>query len=365
MKRLLAALLAIGVLGAATPASAADSTYGYDISWPQCATVGSLPTDGAFKVVGVNNGILFSTNSCLEPQLVWAGPNAELYLNTGNPGPNLSSRYTSGTVAGKTCSTTNKNSSACAFIYGYRGAQDSYERARQAFSNLGWDNLNDRTWWLDVERVNSWRGLDGNQPSDSFLTLAQAQALNVSNLQGAVYFLESVAKVKRLGIYSVTSHWQSITGGSTAFSDHEAWMAVGSDGEQAALNECTSQPGFTGAPETRVQYIDPVLGIDINVPCNFSRTNSITTYNGTKSIARNRTMTLKATVKTQLGTTMANQTVTIRFNGKTYTLKTNASGVATKSITSPRYRGNYKVVSTFAGNEVILGSAKISYVRLY
>lgn len=365
MKRFFVAFLTAVFGLVAVPAFAVPETYGYDVSWPQCSTVGSLPTDGAFRVVGVNDGILYSTNRCLQAQLTWAGQDAELYLNTGNPGPNLSVRYTSGSVAGKTCYSTNKNSTACAFLYGYRGARDSFERAAAAFTNLGWGNVKERTWWLDVERVNSWRGLDGNLPSDSNLSVATAQALNVANIQGAVYFLESVAKVKRLGIYSVTSHWSAITGASKAFSDHETWMAVGTDGEQAAINQCSSQPGFTGAPETRVQYIDSITNLDVNVPCAFEKTVSVTTYSGTKSVARNRTMTLRATLKTSFGTPMANQPVSVRFNGKTYSLKTNSSGVASKSLTSPKYRGSYRVILSFPGNEINASSSKESYVKLY
>lgn len=366
MKRIAVAVVAtIGLMFVAIPAQAVPETYGYDVSWPQCSSVESLPTDGSFEVIGVNNGIVFSTNPCLQAQLSWAGQDAELYLNTGNPGPNLSVRYTTGSVAGKTCYASNKNSTACAFLYGYRSASDSYARAQAAFTALGWSNLTSRTWWLDVERVNSWRGLDGNLPSDNFLTSAQAQALNVANIQGSVYFLESVAKVRRLGIYSVTSHWTTITGASKAFSDHETWMAVGLDGEQAAINQCLTQPGFTGAPETRVQYIDSATNLDVNIPCVFAKTGSATTYSGTKSVARNRTMTLKATLKTSLGTAMANQLVTLKFNGKIYALKTNSSGVASKSVTSPRYRGNYKVTLNFPGNEIIAASSKVSYVKLY
>jgi hypothetical protein len=366
MKRAIATLAAtIGMMFVSVSAQAVPEEYGYDVSWPQCSTVGSLPTDGSFEVVGVNNGIVFTTNACLQSQLTWAGQDAELYLNTGNPGPNLSARYTSGSVAGKTCYSTNKNSTACAFLYGYRAARDSYERAQAAFTSLGWSNLNSRTWWLDVERVNSWRGLDGNLPSDNGLTSAQAQALNVANIQGSVYYLESVVKVRRLGIYSVTSHWAAITGATKAFSDHETWMAVGQDGEQAAINQCVSQPGFTGGPETRVQYIDTVTDLDVNVPCAFTKTGSVTNYSGTKTVARNRTMTLRATLKTALGTAMANQLVSIRFNGKTYLLTTNSSGNASKSVTAPKYRGNYKVTMNFGGNEIIASSSKAAYVKLY
>jgi hypothetical protein len=364
MKRILSVGIATMLVFTALPAVAVEANYGYDISWPQCDRMNTVPTDGAFKVVGINDGIVYTTNECLLEQLIWAGQSVELYVNTGNPGPNLSSRYTSGSVAGKTCYTSNKNSTACAFLYGYRAARDSYDRAKAAFSVLGWGNLNGRTWWLDVERINSWRGLDDNLPSDNFLSATQARSLNVANLQGAMYFLESVAKVRKVGIYSVNSHWEAITGNTKAFSDHEAWNAVGTDGEPVAISQCLSQPGFTGAPETRVQYIDTALNLDVNVPCEFTKSSSIAAYKGTKSIARNRTMTLKATLKTAFGTPMANQTVTLVFNRKTYVLKTSSTGTATKTITSPKYRGSYKVQITYVGNDILNGASVTSYVKL-
>lgn len=365
MKKAIATVVGLVILLVATPALAVETNYGHDVSWPQCSRMNTVPVDGAFKIVGVTGGLLYSTNSCLEAQLTWAGVDAELYLNTGNPGPNLSSRYTSGSYGGKTCYTSNKNSAACAFVYGYRGAADAYARAKTAFTNLGLSNLNDRTWWLDVERVNSWRGLDNNLPSDSFLTATQAQSLNVANLQGAVYYLESVVKVKRLGFYSVTSHWNAITGGTTAFSDHETWMAVGQDGEQAAINECLTTTGFTGAPETRVQYIDTALDLDVNVPCTIAKASTAVTYSGSKSVHPSRTMTLKATLKTALGTPMANRTVSIVFNKKTYTLTTNSSGIASKSITAPKYRGTYRVSLSYAGNDLFIEKAATGYVKVY
>lgn len=365
MKKLLGAILALMLTTVATPALAVDASYGYDVSWPQCSSVQTLPTDGAFKVVGVTGGLLYSTNPCLTEQLVWAGAGAELYVNTGNPGPVLSTRYTSGTVAGKTCYTSNKNSTACAFLYGYRGAADAYARAKLVFDAQGWSDLKSRTWWLDVERVNSWRGLDNNLPSDSWLSATAAKALNVANLQGAMYYFESVAKVSRIGIYSVTSHWQAITGGTTAFSDHETWMAVGEDGEQAAINQCISQPGFTGGPETRVQYIDVVTNLDVNVPCTFNKGSTASSYTGSKSAHPNRLMTLKATLKTSLGTPMANRTVSVVFNKKTYTLTTNSSGVASKTIYAPKYRGTYKVTTTYAGNDLFNPASGTSYVKVY
>src|SRR5207247_1390297 len=62
---------------------------GYDISWPQCG--GAYPSNPAFGIVGVNKGIVFSPNPCLASEIRWGGgAAAQLYANTGNPGPALS-----------------------------------------------------------------------------------------------------------------------------------------------------------------------------------------------------------------------------------------------------------------------------------
>ena len=83
-------------LSAADPAHAGPAKLskaqpvGYDISYPQCGK--PYPANPAFGIVGVNRGIVFSPNPCLgtgngPSQLAWAGRRAELYANTGNPGP--------------------------------------------------------------------------------------------------------------------------------------------------------------------------------------------------------------------------------------------------------------------------------------
>src|SRR5687767_1740342 len=78
--------------GAGERGGAAMAQIGYDVSWPQCGK--SLPTGHAFGIVGVNDGIASTTNSCLGALLQWAHrasgataqPKAQLYVNTANPG---------------------------------------------------------------------------------------------------------------------------------------------------------------------------------------------------------------------------------------------------------------------------------------
>src|SRR4030081_330812 len=59
-------------------------SIGYDVSFPQCPT--PLPgTPFSFAVVGVTEGVAFSTNDCLHDEFVWAQQSMHaapgLYLN--------------------------------------------------------------------------------------------------------------------------------------------------------------------------------------------------------------------------------------------------------------------------------------------
>ena len=139
---------------------------GYDISYPQCGK--PYPPNPAFGIVGVNRGIVFSANPCLgtgagPSQLAWAGKRAELYANTGNPGPLLSSRWPTGQVSPKRCSAQDPDTAKCAYDYGWNAAADSYATAVKAYIALGWAAPGstrtpvDNHWWLDVETANSWR----------------------------------------------------------------------------------------------------------------------------------------------------------------------------------------------------------------
>src|ERR1700737_4839773 len=66
------------------PGKQPRNNLGYDVSFPQCPR--PLPsTPFAFAIVGVTEGIAFSTNDCLHEEFVWAqqATNAApgLYLN--------------------------------------------------------------------------------------------------------------------------------------------------------------------------------------------------------------------------------------------------------------------------------------------
>lgn len=236
-----AALAADGGISTATPAP------GYDISWPQCG--GPYPTNPAFGIVGVNNGIVFSANPCLASEISWAGGAAAgLYANTGNPGPALSKHWPLGQATPRFCDPANPDTADCAYDYGWNAAGDSYNDAVAAFAELGLSaSPAAAEWWLDVETSNSWR-------SDV--------SLNVAALRGEADYLGSVG-VARFGVYSTQFQWNVITGGSAAFASSKSWVAGASDSAGAMAN-CAGA-GFTGGGVALAQY--PSGGFDANVRC--------------------------------------------------------------------------------------------------
>ena len=235
------------------------SAPGYDVSWPQCGD--PLPEAISFAIVGVNGGRVYSPNPCLgigedDSQLEWAGPQADLYLNTGNPGPDRSGYWPLGQAAQLECDTAaspGADTADCAYLYGWNAAADSYRIALEAFIGLGWAEPDadrvpgERTWWLDVEVANTWR-LDWS--------------LNVAMLQGAVDYLESM-EVSEVGFYSTPLLWWQVTGGTDAFADYPAWHGGASD--QAEADEWCAADSFTGGEIRIVQWIEN--GLDHNYRC--------------------------------------------------------------------------------------------------
>ncbi len=212
----------------------------------------------AFGIVGVNGGRVYRPNPCLgageEPsQLAWAGRDAQLYANTGNPGPELSSYWPVGQTAPRTCEASDPDTHDCAYDYGWNAASDSYRTAVDAYISLGWaDPDATRTpvanqWWLDVETANSWR-------TDA--------SLNVAALQGAADYLESVGAAS-VGFYSAPFMWDEITGGTDAFADHPTWVA-GASVLRQATRLCRGD-GFTGGGVALSQYF--ANGFDADYPC--------------------------------------------------------------------------------------------------
>lgn len=258
-----ALVLIVAFLGAAPVVSAASrvtqsSTYGYDISWPQCGR--AYPSHPAFGIVGVNAGIVFSANPCLQSELAWAGgATGQLYANTGNPGPALSTHWPDGQTVGtyacnlsKSTLLSARDTVGCAYVYGYNAAADSYNDAVLAFAKLGLSPATPAgsAWWFDVETSNSWR---------------TDVTLNVAALQGAVLYLNLVGVANtRIGFYSTQYQWNQITGGpATSFDAFKSWVA-GASSARGASAKCVGS-GFTGGGVALAQY--PSGGFDADLRC--------------------------------------------------------------------------------------------------
>jgi hypothetical protein len=238
-----------GFAAAAGKPGGGKATRGYDISYPQCG--GAYPSNPAFGIVGVNGGRVFSVNPCLASQLAWAGDAAaEVYINTGNPGPELSSFWPRGQTAPRVCDAANPDTADCAFDYGWNAAAHSYSTLEAAYAARAITVSPSATvWWLDVETSNSWR---------------DDTSLNVAALEGEVAYLRSRG-VTRLGFYSTTQQWGVITGGTKVFAPSPSWGA-GARSERIAKSLCSSTTtSFTGGPLVMVQY--PYAGFDADIRC--------------------------------------------------------------------------------------------------
>jgi hypothetical protein len=170
------------------------------------------------------------------------------YMNTGNPGPEASTRWPrAGTSAPEACD--GSWNVACAFDYGWLVGQDAYTRAH----SVAGDGAALAPWWLDVEVANSW--------SSDITT-------NAASLQGAIAYLRSV-KVAVVGIYTLAADWEEIVGATSASAPQNApfaplpnWRPGPRSGDEA-LSWCARS--VTGGRVVFVQY--PSGGFDANVPC--------------------------------------------------------------------------------------------------
>jgi len=255
---------AAAVLAAPGTASAAPTTVGYDVSYPQCGD--PLPKDRAFAVVGVNGGLSTKANPCLGAQLTWAWgssgavptqPRAQVYLNTANPGQILDQVTTwpeSGTTPYGTC--TGSNSLACSYQYGWERAQNSVDSFfTPAARGARVDSSPARyTWWLDVETMNTWQ-------SGS----ADALARNRATLEGMTALL--VSRGGRVGFYSTNQQWTQIVGtvdADSVLAGRDSWLA-GAGSLNSAKSNCAKAALVPGGRVTLTQYV--VGALDRNFSC--------------------------------------------------------------------------------------------------
>lgn len=247
-----AILSIVTVLGAVRPATAfaapagaphaSKATIGRDISWPQCPS--SLPSGGAFGIVGINDGLPWSANPCQQTEWRWAASrrlSPSLYLNTANPGPSSSHWNLGGP---RPCADPSSLSDAgCAYDYGWDAAAQGYATAS---TQLSASAASSHGWWLDVETGNSWNG---------------TTAANAADVQGYLDYLAG-QHVPSLGVYSTAAQWAQITGGASLAASVLDWVA-GASNRKHAPSLCTAS--FTGGPVRLVQF--PSSGFDADYVC--------------------------------------------------------------------------------------------------
>ncbi|MCY1695850.1 hypothetical protein [Curtobacterium sp. SL109] len=249
------------------------SGIGADLSWPQCTVSATTwPSDAAFGIVGVNDGLATTTNPCLADQLRWAAgstggtsqPTTQLYVNTANPGqafkddPSLprSSWPTSNTDphGGKVVvparygvcggGTGGLTSLACSYVYGWnRAVQDLADRGVPASTTY--------RWWLDAETDGSWQ---------------TDVTRNRATLEGMTdAFRASGATV---GLYSSPGEWTQLFGtvpSSSQLWRLPTWRATGPSTLARAQAACSTAPFVGGGRVEMVQYV--ANGFDRNTSC--------------------------------------------------------------------------------------------------
>jgi hypothetical protein len=245
----------------ASGAAAAPSSVGYDVSYPDCGA--PLPASPRFGIVGVNDGVTFSSNPCLADELTWARNAAnhapQFYINTGDPGPQFSAHWPSGQQTPKPCNAGQPNSTNCSYDYGWNFAKDSFNRGSFA---AGTANAQAARWWLDVEIENSWQTLEA-----AYGQTTTSKRNDTAAVSGAVAALKD-AGITKLGIYSTSYQWTQITGGpsvvGTRFAHISNWLA-GYTSQANAQAGC-SNPSFTGGPVVYTQFPSGNFDADFKCP---------------------------------------------------------------------------------------------------
>ena len=208
----------------------------------------------------MNAGLANTPNPCLgtykggavtTSELAWAWrstgasapgslPQAALYVNTANPGPGVADWPTNNIDPNskpttEPCPTpcTGGDTLACAWQYGWNRAVQDMDWLTQAAPQVKVaSTASTYRWWLDVETGNSWE------------TGSTGIANNVADLQGMVAAFTAAGA--GAGVYSTTTQWNQITGGSRAgnLAGLPDWIP-GARRLSAAQANC-SLAGFTG-----------------------------------------------------------------------------------------------------------------------
>lgn len=212
---------------------------GVDISWPQCdgdeAPPSSDYASDNFGIVGVTDGLGYSTNPCLAGEAAdFPSGELSLYVNTGW---NIDSAHNTG-MSPDVCAAGDDDCEA--YDYGYNAGLYAYGAAL----SLG---ITSPTWWLDVETDNTW---------------SSNTTQNKNSLQGEhdALIAEGATTV---GVYSTTAQWDGLTGSWE--NDWPSWGATTWTTASQAATYCTGHE-FTDGPSYLMQFT-PTSELDQDYAC--------------------------------------------------------------------------------------------------
>jgi hypothetical protein len=171
--------------GRFTGSSYPSGSFGYDISYAQCAPGGLPPSPHTIGIVQVEQP--GHINPCLAQEAAWAGGGLNLYIFMV---------YGNATSSGDPACNTASDPSTC--NYGFNSTTQAYRDALAAGINTS------VAWWLDVEGY-SLPGVPSWSPSTPS---------NMSLVQGAIDGLKSEG-LNSVGIYASPGVWPNIVGNYT------------------------------------------------------------------------------------------------------------------------------------------------------
>jgi len=238
-------LQSLATQAVSAPAAAA-TLYGHDVSWPQCpAAQGGYdlpmpPETTQFVVIGLTNGLPFTTNPCLSSELAWATTRdkpTSAYTMAGAPTP---AQLTTYGAAGPWSPTTRSG----------RLSNVGYAEATYAIAALSQAGWRPTMVWIDVEprTAQPWPGATSKDLAENRMIV-----------QGLMRGLDAAGF--RYGIYTNTSGWAAIVG-SWRLPGVPSWATAGKRTAADALAKCNA-PGVSGGPVFQAQWWDDTRDFDL------------------------------------------------------------------------------------------------------
>jgi len=183
---------------------ATETPTGYDISWPQCG--GAMPASSSIAIVGVDDGHPFSQNPCLRQEADWASAASQRaqYMVLDSPVGWSSAHVLEYAYHGPAGDCTATDYACQSYNWGYNAA---YADVQYADSQ----GATSPQWWLDVE-LPSATSIDptGADCYEANFWVCDPK-LNSTVILATVAALQEQGK--QVGVYSVKTQWQTITGG--------------------------------------------------------------------------------------------------------------------------------------------------------